>query len=153
MTSTSNVPTFFARIIGVSKLTVSAQGDGLLPVLHPTARHHARSSTAPARCATATDANGKCIDLEAARNGVKTFLADGSQARPGRARRLPPAAGPTDYGTQNGQPCLQWKSGKPHTDANCIQWTQVQVRNPDSPQNVCLDAAPTSGNNYYGFDA
>jgi Putative Flp pilus-assembly TadE/G-like len=151
VTSTSRVPTFFARIIGVNSLTVTAKATACFPCsIRPLDIVLILDRTG-SMCDT-KDANGKCIDLEAARNGIATFISmmDPKLDRVGLAV-TPPATGPSDYSMQDAQPCLQWKPFKPKTDANCTQWTQVQVKNPDSPSDAC--AAPTSGNNYYGLDA
>jgi hypothetical protein len=151
VTSTSNVPTFFARIIGVDKLTVSARATACFPCsIRPLDIMLILDRTG-SMCDT-KDADGKCIDLEAARNGIATFISmmDPKLDRVGLAV-TPPATGPSDYGMQDAQPCLAWRPFRPKTDANCTQWTQVPVKNPDSADDAC--AAPTSGNNYYGFDA
>lgn len=145
VTSTSEVPTFFARIIGVNSLTVSATATACFPC-----------SVIPLDIMIVLDrtgsmcdvkVGGKCRDLDAALNGVKTFISmmDPKLDRVGLAL-TPPAVGPAVYSYQNVPPCLERdRRGR------CTKWTQQQVRNADSPQNVC--SAPTSGNWYYGFEA
>jgi Flp pilus assembly protein TadG len=152
VTSTSNVPTFFARIIGISSLTVTAKATACFPcsirpldIILILDRTGSMCDSGSGSCSTGRD-------LDGAKEGIKTFLSmmDPKLDRVGLAV-LPPAVGPSLYSTQDAHPCLRWRSGRPHTDANCIEWTQVQVRNADSPQNVC--GTPTSSNHYYGYNA
>ena len=157
VTSTSRVPTFFARIIGVKSLTVSAKATACFPCsVRPLDIMLVLDRTG-SMCAGGPGDNANsnpqvCRDLAAARDGVKTFLSlmDPKLDRVGLAVS-PPAVGPPLYNYQDGQPCLKWAAGKPHTNANCTQWTQVQVRNADSPQNVC--SKPAQNTFYYGYNA
>ena len=129
VTSTSKVPTFFARIIGVNSLTVSAQATACFPCSVRPLDIMLILDRTGSMCDT-KDANGNCIDLEGARTGISTFISmmDPKLDRVGLAV-TPPATGPSDYRTVNGH----------------------QVKNPDSPDDAC--AKPTSADNYYGFDA
>ncbi len=143
--STAKVPTFFGRIVGVKSLTVSAKATACYPCSVKPLDIMIVLDRTGSMCDTKQ--NGQCVDLEAAREGVQTFISlmDPKLDRVGLAV-LPPAIGSSLYHDEDGPPCLQWN--KSHTV--CQKWTQVQVRNPDTPNDVC--AAPTS-TNYYGYGA
>ncbi len=157
VSASAKVPTFFARLIGVNDLTVRANSTACYPcTVVPLDIMIVLDRTGSMCDKTGDDRpSNKCVDLNAARQGVKTFLAlmDPKLDRVGLAVS-PPAVGPSVHSdvTTNVPPCLAW-SKFPHIDANCTTWTKktVQVRNPDSPQNVC--AMPDQNDNYFGYDA
>ena len=126
VTSTSTVPTFFARIIGISSLTVTAKATACFPCsVRPLDIMLILDRTGSMCAGTpGDDPNSnpqRCGDLAAALEGVSRFvsLMDPKLDRVGLAV-TPPATGP-------------------------------QAGQGDSPDDAC--AKPTSGNNYYGFDA
>ena len=128
--SVAKVPTFFARLIGVNSLTVSAKATACFPCsVRPLDIMIVLDRTG-SMCDVKLP-NGSCRDLEAARDGVKTFLSlmDPKLDRVGLALS-PPAIGPSVWTIDS--------KGK-------------KTRNSDSPQNVC--GLPTSSNNYYGYGA
>ncbi len=126
VTSTSNVPTFFAKIIGISSLTVTAKATACFPCSVRPLDIMLILDRTGSMCAGSPGDNPNanpqvCGDLSAAVEGVTTFvsLMDPKLDRVGLAV-TPPATGP--------------RAGQG-----------------DSPSDAC--AKPTSGNNYYGFDA
>ena len=128
--SVAKVPTFFARLIGVDSLTVSAKATACFPCsVRPLDIMIVLDRTG-SMCDVKLP-NGKCRDLEAARDGVKVFLSmmDPKLDRVGLAL-TPPAVGPSVWTIDS--------KGK-------------KTRNSDSPQNVC--SAPTQNPFYYGFNA
>jgi Flp pilus assembly protein TadG len=142
--SVANVPTFFGRIVGVNHLTVRARATACYPC-----------AVRPLDIMLVLDrtASMDATELANAKEGIKAFvgLMDPKLDRVGLAV-LPPAIGPAAWSYQDGQPCLQWRSGRPHTDANCTKWTQVKTpTNNNTPSNVC--SAPDQNNSYYGYDA
>jgi len=151
VTSTSKVPTFFARIIGVDSLTVSAKATACFPCNVIPLDIMIVLDRTGSMC-DVKNPDGSCRDLEAAKLGVRTFLSlmDPKLDRVGLALS-PPAVGPPVWGYKDVQPCLKWQKYKPKTDKYCTEWTQQQVRNSDSPTNVC--STPTSGNFYFGYNA
>jgi hypothetical protein len=151
VSSSSKVPTFFARIIGVDSLTVHAKATACYPCSAQPLDIMLILDRTGSMC---NSGGGSCTtgrDIDAAKEGVSTFISlmDPKLDRLGLAV-LPPVIGPSLYHNENAPPCLHYRRF-PHTSANCDQWTQVQVRNPDSPDNVCQ--TPSSGNDYYGYDA
>jgi Flp pilus assembly protein TadG len=146
--ASANVPTFFARIIGVDHLTVRAEATACYPCsVRPLDIMIVLDRTG-SMCQPYHVVNGQkvCDELEDARNGVLSFISlmDPKLDRVGLAV-LPPAIGPPAY--HNGQ-CVAW-SKKPHNEANCTQ--HDQVRNSDTPQNVC--STPDQNTFYFGYDA
>jgi hypothetical protein len=92
--SSARVPTFFGRIIGVKDLTVRAKATACFPCsVRPLDIMLILDRTA-SMCDTTQ--NGKCVDLEAARDGIATFISlmDPKLDRVGLAV-LPPAIGPS----------------------------------------------------------
>ena len=124
------MPTFFGRIVGVDSLTVSAKATACFPCSVKPLDIMIVLDRTGSMCDVKLP-NGKCRDLEAARDGVKVFLSmmDPKLDRVGLAV-TPPAVGPSVWTIDS--------KGK-------------KTRNPDSPQNVC--SAPTSSPFYYGFAA
>jgi Flp pilus assembly protein TadG len=156
--SVAKVPTFFGRIVGVKDLTVRARATACYPC-----------SVRPLDIMLVLDRTGSMCngdhgpctsgqDLDAAREGVKTFISmmDPKLDRVGLAV-LPPVIGPSVWGTRDVPPCLQWKKDSrgrdlPHSNPdNCAKWTQEQFRNPDSPSDRC--ATPDYDKDYAGYDA
>ena len=128
--SVAKVPTFFGRIVGVNSLTVSAKATACFPCSVKPLDIIIVLDRTGSMCDVKLP-NGKCRDLEAARDGVKVFLSmmDPKLDRVALAV-TPPAVGPSVWTIDS--------KGK-------------KTRNSDSPQNVC--SAPTSSPFYYGFTA
>ena len=85
--SVAKVPTFFGRIVGVNSLTVSAKATACFPCSVKPLDIIIVLDRTGSMCDVKLP-NGKCRDLEAARDGVKVFLSMmGPQARPGRRWR------------------------------------------------------------------
>lgn len=60
-----------------------------------------------------------------------TNLKDADKLKPSKVYEDAPAVenftATRKTGTEDTQPCLKWAKNKPHTDANCTQWTQKDV--------------------------
>jgi Flp pilus assembly protein TadG len=151
VSASAKVPTFFGRIVGVDSLTVRARATACYPcAVRPLDIMLVLDRTG-SMCNGGTGPCEHGADIDAAKDGVSTFISlmDPKLDRVGLAV-LPPVTGPSLYHFEDVAPCLHWKKF-PHNNANCDQWTQKQVRNPDSPSDVC--ATPTSSNLNYGYDA
>ena len=75
--ATSDVKTFFARVVGIDTIPVKASRDGVLAVLREGRSTSCSCSTAPGRCArsrTAPTTTRSAPTSRNAKDGIKTFL-------------------------------------------------------------------------------
>jgi Flp pilus assembly protein TadG len=135
VSASAKVPTFFGKIIGVNSLTVRAKATACYPcAVRPLDIMLVLDRTG----SMCNGGSGSCshgTDIDAAKDGVSTFLSlmDPKLDRVGLAV-LPPAVGPAAT-------CVRSRRG------NCQEYATT----PSSPNNAC--ATPASGTHYYGYDA
>ena len=156
VTSTSKVPTFFARIIGVKSLTVSAKATACFPC-----------SVRPLDIMIVLDRTGSMCQggpgqrqldpaevprpRRSARRREDVPLADGSEARPGRARGLAARgrAARLEHSRRTTVPAVEERPPTHGRELHAVDPGTGQE--PDTPQNVC--SKPAQNPFYFGYNA